>query len=156
MNRKCAFLSLTLLPQLAAGGVWVGCQKTDNIFMSFPEPHGKAWPTQFSVADFWGDTTKFQGVELDVYVRVCAPLNRPKPCDVCTWLKGRRSIHLAFLMLYAPSPPFPVTVTFSFLATPRERFTAGNVRLANGQSYGPANLPNWNDYPQYQVRTTPT
>ena len=69
MSRTCAFLSLTLLPQLAAGGVWRNCEETDYVLMSFPEPHGKGWPTGLSTT--WGrDTTKLNGAELDGYVRV--------------------------------------------------------------------------------------
>ena len=70
VSRTCAFLSLTLLPQLATGADWHNCKKTDYVLMSFPEPHGKGWPTKFSFEEWGGDTTNVFGAELDGYVRV--------------------------------------------------------------------------------------
>ena len=108
MSRTCAFLSLALLPQLAAGADWLNCRKSgnNNIFMSFPDPHGKAWPTQFSFTDWGGDSTVFKGLELDGYVRVRVPLNRLNPWDAYEWLPGGRLRSILFTFPSLP-PPFP-------------------------------------------------
>lgn len=54
---------------------WANCGSGDDVVMHFPDPHGKGFPTKYSLTDWGGDSTSPLGgtefLDLNGYVRLC-------------------------------------------------------------------------------------
>lgn len=68
--RGVAFL---LFAQAVDGASWANCGAGDDVVMHFPDPHGKGFPTKYSVTDWGGDSTESLtgGLDLNGCVRLC-------------------------------------------------------------------------------------
>eukprot|EP00729_Bicosta_minor_P005478 gene5478-10935_t len=52
--------------QLVGGADWSNCGRSDDVVMHFPDPHGKGFPTKYSLTDWGGDFTDSIGGRLDL------------------------------------------------------------------------------------------
>ena len=72
-SRQIFGLACLLFAELVGGADWSNCGSGDDVVMHFPDPHGKGFPTKYSLTDWGGDSTKSLtgGLDLNGYVRLC-------------------------------------------------------------------------------------
>lgn len=66
-----------LFAELVGGADWSNCGAGADVVMHFPDPHGKGFPTKFSLNEWGGDSTDSIGGRLDLngYVRLYLALD---------------------------------------------------------------------------------
>lgn len=74
-SRQIFGLAGLLFAELVGGADWSNCGRSDDVVMHFPDPHGKGFPSIYSLTDWGGDTTGLLGgtesLDLNGYVRLC-------------------------------------------------------------------------------------
>lgn len=73
-RRQLSSVVFLLFAELVGGADWSNCGISDDVVMHFPDPHGKGFPTKYSVTDWGGDSTESIGggrLDLNGYVRLC-------------------------------------------------------------------------------------
>eukprot|EP00729_Bicosta_minor_P015622 gene15622-5704_t len=56
-SRQIFGLACLLFAELVGGADWSNCGSGDDVVMHFPDPHGKGFPTKYSLTDWGGDRT---------------------------------------------------------------------------------------------------
>lgn len=74
-RRQLSSVVFLMFAELVSGADWSNCGRSDDVVMHFPDPHGKGFPTKFSLTDWGGDSTGPLGgtesLDLNGYVRLC-------------------------------------------------------------------------------------
>lgn len=73
-SRRIFGLACLMFAELVGGADWSNCGRSDDVVMHFPDPHGKGFPTKYSLTDWGGDSTfplgGRLGIDLNGYVRL--------------------------------------------------------------------------------------